>query len=142
MIKGAQGRSLSDIISWLAEAPTGTLISADALAAILRGRSKDEEHTVSPPSPAATTSPTSWRERLWTVAPDTRLGVQEVAEAVGRSRDWVYRHTGPSGSGIRLPHRKLDGALVFVASEVRNWLIDAEHVVEPGHRQLLRLARP
>jgi predicted DNA-binding transcriptional regulator AlpA len=139
--KGAEDRSLSDIICWLAEAPTGTLIPADALAAMLRARSKDDEHAAASPAPAATASPSSWRERLWTVAPDTRLGVQEVAEAAGRSRDWVYRHTGPSGSGIRLPHRKLDGELVFVAGEVRNWLTAAEQVIEPGHRHPLRLAR-
>jgi hypothetical protein len=35
--------------------------------------------------------------------------------------DYVYRHTAPGGTGARIPHRKLDGALVFLACEIRAW---------------------
>ena len=73
---------------------------------------------------------TTWRERLWTVPPETRLGVRELTEATGRSRDWVYRHTAASTTRARLPHRKLDGQIVFAAGEVRAWLRDTELVVE------------
>lgn len=94
------------------------------------------------------TAPT-WREKIWTVPAETRLGVREVAEALGRSKDFVYRHTAPNGSGLRIPHRKLDGALVFVAHELRGWVEQSEVVIsspvaclraQPRHR--LRLERP
>jgi predicted DNA-binding transcriptional regulator AlpA len=64
----------------------------------------------------------SWRERLWTVPADTRLGVIEVAEAMGRPKSWVYRRTSVKSGKAPLPHRKLDGELVFVAGDVRAWL--------------------
>jgi hypothetical protein len=67
-----------------------------------------------------------WRERLWVVPPETRLGVAEVVEATGRSRDWVYRHTSAAGAARRLPHRKLEGELVFTAGELRDWIRGAE----------------
>lgn len=77
---------------------------------------------------AATTpasSPVTWRERIWLVPEDTRIGVEELTEAVGRSKHWVYRHT----SRGTIPHRKFDGALVFVVGEVRSWLLSHEAVV-------------
>lgn len=64
----------------------------------------------------------SWKARLWTVPAETRLNVNEVAEALGRTKSWVYRHTGVNAGSRRLPHRKLEGELVFVASEVREWI--------------------
>jgi len=63
-----------------------------------------------------------WAEALWTCPPETRLGVPEVAAAVGRPRSWVYRHTSPSGDLAPIPHRRLDGLLVFTAGDVRDWL--------------------
>jgi len=50
------------------------------------------------------------------------MSVGDVAEALGRSPDFVYRHTAPSGSVQTIPHRKLEGALVFAAGEVREWV--------------------
>lgn len=69
-----------------------------------------------------------WAERLWTAPAETRLGVRELAEAVGRPRSWVYRHTAPSGDLAPIPHRRLDGLLVFLAGEVRDWLRANEEV--------------
>lgn len=68
----------------------------------------------------------SWRERLWLVPPETRLGGREVVEATGRSRDWVYRHTAAGGATRRLPHRKLEGELVFTVGELRDWIRGTE----------------
>jgi hypothetical protein len=76
----------------------------------------------------------TWRERLWTVPSETRLGAREVAEALGRGIDFVYRHTGPGTSNRRIPHQKIDGALVFVVAEVRDWLRQAETAIStPVH---------
>jgi predicted DNA-binding transcriptional regulator AlpA len=77
----------------------------------------------------------SWRERLWTCHPDTRLGIEEVCEALGRSKSFVDRHTGAS----TIPHRKLDGELIFVTKELREWLRGREEVVV-AHRPMLRTA--
>lgn len=77
-------------------------------------------HREGTPAPAAAAA--DWRERIWTCADDVRLGVRELAEAVGKSKAWVYRHTSQkSGYGI-IPHRKLDGELLFRAGDVRRWL--------------------
>ncbi|GIW51201.1 MAG: hypothetical protein KatS3mg081_0556 [Gemmatimonadales bacterium] len=64
----------------------------------------------------------TWRERLWTCPPETRLGVLEVAEALGRPRSWVYRAVSPSRGRDRLPAKRLDGELVFEAGAVREWV--------------------
>lgn len=71
---------------------------------------------------------TSWRERFWECDPNVRLGVKELAEAVGRPKSWLYRHTGKAGRCPRIPHRRIDGELTFVVGEVRVWLIEHEVV--------------
>ena len=70
----------------------------------------------------------TWRERLWLVPSETRLGAHEVCEALARSSWWLYRHTGPK-AGDPLPHRLLDGQLVFVAGEIRHWIREHEESV-------------
>jgi predicted DNA-binding transcriptional regulator AlpA len=85
--------------------------------------------SVAPPPLALVTAPTSWRERLWTCPDETRLGVREVAEALGRPRSWCYRHTSKRSGLPLLPCRRLDGDLVFVASELREWIRSHEDVV-------------
>lgn len=95
-----------------------------------------------PSAPAApelvtdSTPPQSWRERLWTVPAEMRLGVPEVAEAVGRSRDWVYRACSAEQAKVKgrdpLPCARLDGELVFSAAAVRDWIRRSELVVNPA----------
>ena len=73
----------------------------------------------------------TWRERLWTVVPATRLGVQELSEALGRSAHFVYRRTSSKAdqNGCRpIPHRKLAGELVFVVGEIRRWIEEEEEL--------------
>jgi hypothetical protein len=74
------------------------------------------------PAPPALTAGESWREKLWLVPDDTRLGVRELSEALGRPVSWVYRRTAPRSSKALLPHRVLDGRLTFVVAEVRRFL--------------------
>lgn len=64
---------------------------------------------------------TSWRARLWTVPADMRLGVHEVAEALGRGRDFVYRAASPKAEH-RLPSQKIGGELMFTVRDVRAWI--------------------
>lgn len=115
--------NLRDLRAWLRLAPPATLVpAADVLAAL----DQDEPAAPVPAEPAdAPALPASWRERLWRVPAETRLGVVEVAEALGRPKSWVYRRTGPAAetAGVSpLPCRRLDGELVFVAGELRAWL--------------------
>jgi predicted DNA-binding transcriptional regulator AlpA len=86
------------------------------------------------PGPAPAPDPLTWRERLWTVPAETRIGVRELMEATGRSRDWIYRGTSPKAGDDRIPHRKLDGELVFQVGELREWLRSREDVIHtsPG----------
>lgn len=99
-------------------------------AAVLRSWLEDEQPSA---LPLALVQPDSWRERLWTVPGDTRLGVAEVSEAVGRSRDWIYRACSRKRATEQgrdpLPHSKLDGCLMFTAGAVRSWLQASERKV-------------
>ena len=72
----------------------------------------------------------SWRERLWTCAPDTRLFVDEVGAALGISKRSVYRWVKEKG----LPCRRRDDELIFVAGDVRRWADEQEAVVNPAVR--------
>ncbi len=70
----------------------------------------------------------TWRERLWLVPAETRLGVHEVCEALDRSQSWAYRRTGAKAKDP-LPHRLMDGQLVFTAGELRTWIRQHEESV-------------
>ena len=115
--------------AWLLEAPDGTLVPA---AEVLRRL--EEELPVDNGTPVEATEPT-WRERLWTAPAETRIGRQELLEAVGRSEHWLYRHSGAKAKCSRIPCRKLDGELVFVVGEVRQWLVEHEETVVSGRGQ-------
>ena len=47
-----------------------------------------------------------WRERLWMVPEETRLSVPDVAEALGRSKSWVYKKANRQAGSTRLPTNK------------------------------------
>jgi predicted DNA-binding transcriptional regulator AlpA len=57
---------------------------------------------------------------------DTRISVQELCAATGRSRGGLYKLVREDG----LPARRLpDKTFVFVVGEVRQWLRERERVV-------------
>jgi predicted DNA-binding transcriptional regulator AlpA len=93
------------------------------------------------PSPPPLPVVLTWRERLWVCDAETRLGVRELTEGVGRPKSWVYRAIRRNGATPPLPHRKLDGVLVFVAAEVRQWIAEHEQVVVPGRTGPLVVGR-
>lgn len=64
----------------------------------------------------------TWREKLWTCPAETRLGVREVAEAMGRARSFVYRAVAAKQGAHRLPATRLGGELMFEAGAVRDWI--------------------
>lgn len=87
------------------------------------------------PAPPAVIEMT-WRERLWIAPPTTRLGRDELLEALGgKSRSWLYERTSDKAPiDKRIPHRKdaVTGELVFIVGEVRDWLRGNEVVIVPG----------
>lgn len=121
---------IESLLDWLRSAPPGTTVAPDALVEILEAAEDAEPE----PTPAPPLEPVeaTWRERLWVVPAETRLGTREVLEALGRSRSWLYRHLGEDQGADRLPHRKLDGELVFTAGELRAWLRRYEEVIAAG----------
>lgn len=84
---------------------------------------------------AAPQSEPTWRERLWTCPPETRLGVEEAAEALGWTRQQLYNHTSPSrikGGTTPIPCRRLEGSLLFLAGDLREWIQAVEEEVHPS----------
>lgn len=83
-------------------------------------------------APSGEPAPPNWRAQLWTVPAETRLSVEEVADAVGRPKSWVYRHTSAKSGLAQLPCTKLDGELQFIAGEIREWItLNEERIVAP-----------
>lgn len=64
----------------------------------------------------------TWAKILWLVPAERRLGTREVLEALGKGRTWLYRQMAENRGRDRLPHRKLDGQVLFTAGEVRAWV--------------------
>lgn len=118
-------RTFAELRTWAASAPVGTMVPAGRLAELL-----GDLEPAHPPA-AASDGPATWRVLLWTVDPETRIGRDELLEAVGRPVSWLYRHTGPKAAD-RIPHRRLDGQLVFVVGEVRRWLREREEIIAAG----------
>ena len=120
-------KGINELRRWVATAPNGTMVSTETLAEML------DAFDVEPaPEPDRITSPPlPWTVLLWSADPETRIGRDELLEAVGRSASWLYRHTGPKAKH-QMPHRKLDGELVFVVGEIRRWLLDREEIIEAG----------
>lgn len=82
--------------------------------------------------PAPVQETLSWREKLWSCPPETRLDVEGAAEATGLSKSRIYKLT----SADAIPHRKLAGGLVFVAGELRSWLRERESVEVEGRLEM------
>ncbi|MEX2281793.1 MAG: hypothetical protein WEE89_04875 [Gemmatimonadota bacterium] len=118
--------SLPDLLEWLTRAPEGTAVQASTIAHVLRPLVDQPQQADAQPA-----QPETWRTRLWTCPAETRLGVREVAEAIGHPVSWVYRRTQKTATD-RLPFRRLDGELVFTAGELRAWIRAAEEIVSAG----------
>jgi predicted DNA-binding transcriptional regulator AlpA len=124
--------TLAELHRWAAEAPEGTTVPASTLARLLAAMEVAEHRHASAPMQALEPGPESWRSLLWSVPAETRLSVDEVAEATGRSKHWVYRATSEGRGRTRLPSRKLDGRLEVTAGELRAWIRDREEVLHGG----------
>lgn len=127
--------SLADVLRQLDAIPGGSLVPVDWVRAQLRDAGVDAEPL--PPDPAPSTSPSS----IWTAPDEMRYGVKELATAIGRSVDWIYHRTNERSPLPRLPHKRQDAALVFVAREVRAYLLEHEQTVVQPTSPILPIAR-
>lgn len=124
--------TVAEFLGWCRQAPRGTRLDAAEVADILaRVAQESREAPERPGNQPDGSEAWTWRERLWTVPSETRLGVAELAEALGRPKSYVYARTGPSAE-TPLPHRKLDGTVIFTAGEVRAWIREQEVEVLGG----------
>ena len=127
-------KTLPELLDWCRAAPPGTQLDARAVGDLLGIVVKTPDPPPELGSPAAKGGDRgwTWREKLWVVPAETRLGVVELSEALGRPKSWVYartyRHQG-KGTDRRerkpeelIPHRKLGAALAFTAGEIRTWI--------------------
>ena len=116
-----------DLLSIAGSYPVNIQVDTASLLPLLRAL------VASQPTPPTETAQTTWRERLWSCPAETRLNVDETAEALGHSRSWIYKHTSPKALGksgaTPLPHRTLEGSLMFVAGELRTWIRNTEQSV-------------
>lgn len=121
--------SLTSFVAWLRAAPDGTVLAGSALLEILEDLHGEAPRPEDDASKSESAHMSSWREKIWTVPAETRLGIIEAAEALGRPRSFVYRRTSAKSGLSKIPHRKLDGSLIFQAGELRTWLASAEESV-------------
>lgn len=84
--------------------------------------------------------PWTWQERLWVCPAETRLGTEELAEALGVAKGWIYARTAKAAEDP-LPHRRLDGSLHFVVGEVRAWLKQREEILVAGPMESMEAER-
>jgi predicted DNA-binding transcriptional regulator AlpA len=139
--------TIGDFLRWLRTAPAGTTLPASEVCSLLTPLAESRPEP-EPVAPSVDIEP-SWRERLWLCPAETRFGIADLCEALGKPKSWVYRHTSEKSGLPRLPHRKLDGMLLFVAGEVRTWLRENEDTVHempmestPAERGGLRALGP
>lgn len=124
-------KSLRELVAWCARAPQGVRVPADLVAQLGEAHFEGDSALPEAHDPTTTASPVSewtWRERVWTAPAETRLGLVEVAEALGRSRSWCYKRTGSEAGDGRLPVRKLDGEIIITVGELRTWIRDHEEI--------------
>lgn len=119
--------TLADVVRWLEQAPPGTTVPATAMLELLRDADAETAPAIAPdPANAAPLS-------IWTCDPELRFGVKELASAIGRSASWIYHRTQEGvADRDRLPHKRQDATLIFVAGEVRAYLLEHEQrIVKP-----------
>lgn len=65
----------------------------------------------------------TWREKLWTAPPETRLTMKETCEALNMSEPTVRKHmTGEDALPFRRMPLGKNHQVVFLVGEVRDWL--------------------
>ena len=108
--------------------PTGTLFSREGVLEIL------DRIATGPTGPSTGGVATNgaprvedmpWPERLWVVPPDTRLGTQEIGEALRRSKSTIYHQSRRKKDP--LPVKKLHGGLLSItAGDLCAWIVRNE----------------
>lgn len=120
-----------DTLARLKQMFPGSLVPVEAVIADLE-MERAGSSTQSPTCAPVPDIQPIWKERIWTCPAETRLGLNELCEALGKPKSWGYRHTSAKSGLPMIPYRKMDGVLTFVAGEVRAFLREHEEVVHSG----------
>lgn len=131
--ESAAFRTVGDLLRWCRQAPEGTSVPVAEMARQLEALGTEAETTSEATGHEDDESPElrwSWRVKLFRddTPAEARLGVQEAAEATGKSVSWI-RKKAAAGD---LPSRKLGRDLVFLAGELRHWIRESEQVQAAG----------
>lgn len=124
-------RSLQQLKEWCDAAPPGTQLDAAAVVAVLDDLATEPVSKEPGESEVTAQVELSWRSKLWMVPADTRLGTEELTEALDRPASFIYERT-QSEADDPIPHRKLGGRLEFRAGEIRAWVRETEEVLVAG----------
>ena len=132
-------RTVDGLIQWCRQAPPGTQLNARAVADLLKQAvsGADEENPTDPPVVFDLSEMLTWREKIWLVPSQTRLGMEELSEALGRPKSFVYKLTAKGD----IPFRKQHGVNVFLAGEIRSWIESEEKVKHSLPMQSTAFAR-
>lgn len=125
-------RTIQALRDWLQEHPEGSTFS---VAAVIELLARVDEPPSGPALVRDDAPDFTWQERLWIVPAETRIGVSELAEAMGKPKSWVYRHTSKRSTDrgySALPFRRLEAELLFVVGEIRAWIRDNEDIEYAG----------
>lgn len=118
--------TLAELLDWLGMSPPGTMLSAVEVRRLMVAVTGDDE-AIRGHDAIALPGSGDWKERLWCAPAATRIGVEQLAEALGRSSSWVYKHTSLRSGSVPIPHRRLGtGKLEFVVSDIREWITQME----------------
>lgn len=125
---GPRFDGLEGALAWARSAPKGASLPVSAVVRLLEDVQDSRDETRKAQAPLSSDRPWTWREKLWDTPSETRLGVIELAEAVGRSKSWIRKQARAG----EIPARKQGQAFVFLAGEVRHWVRESEEVVNAG----------
>lgn len=130
-------QTMEELMEWLEASPPWVQVPAQELGAQIRAlQAARSEPAAEAPEPAS--APTeSWREKIWTVHPDTRLRRDEVCEALGKSTSWLYKKTSAREIPCRLDGES--GELVFRAGDLRTWIRAQEVLIAEAEEEALAL---
>lgn len=117
--------TMADVVEWCSRAPQGTRLEARAFGEALEHVMDDDDASrAKEPSDPRPEDHLTWREKLWRVPGETRINVEQLAEALDRPTSFIYKRTASDD----IPHRKLFGVLAFRVGEIRTWIRENEEV--------------
>ena len=123
-------RDVAEVVALIQRLPDGTTFTRAAVLKLCGAEVAGDAGSRAGEEAASVPAPPSWKEKLWTVPAQTRLGVAEISEALGKQPSAIHKlrarekRDRAKGRPVdALPCRKaFDGTLTCTAGELRDWL--------------------